>query len=146
MDKRNKEHFVRTLKMFCITFIVVTLIYIIIDKFLYPNDKSTLSEKALSLFFISLISSIDYFKRYKKYSEKIMFEELSNTGIIVKLHEIMKRMHWSLQNTNSNQIVFRSSVFRTFLTEHFIINIEKNSLELIGPKYYVKKVSEKLRT
>ncbi|MFL0197237.1 hypothetical protein ACJDU8_16975 [Clostridium sp. WILCCON 0269] len=145
MDKVNKDDLIKSLKMFCTTFIFVVLIYIITTKFLYGKEKITLDRVSLCAFSISLGSSVGYFKRYKKYSTKIMFKEISNENIVVELQEIMKNMHWSIQNINSNHMVFKSSPLRTFLTEYLIMNINDSTVELTGPQYYVEKILERLQ-
>lgn len=145
MNKINKDDFIRSLKMFFTTFIFMVLIYIIISKLFYSNKEITINSLLLFASSISLGSSIGYFQRYKKYSTKIIFKEVSNNDIIIELKEVMKDMHWSIQKVNSAQIVFKSSFLRTSLTEYLMIDIYENSLELTGPEYYVEKVVKKLR-
>lgn len=71
MDNVNKNDFIRTLKMFCYSFMLYSLIYVITIKLLQCNSKIALSQVLLFAFFLSLGSSIGYYKRYKKFSEKI---------------------------------------------------------------------------
>ncbi|HEY8893159.1 MAG TPA: hypothetical protein VIM70_23305 [Clostridium sp.] len=56
----------------------------------------------MSVFFIfgcalSIGSSIGYLKRYKKYTTKIIYEEVVDKDIIIELQKIMKKMHWSIK-------------------------------------------------
>jgi hypothetical protein len=94
----------------------------------------------------SLGCNYGYFKDYKKCSEKIILEEVSDSDIVVKLQEIMKNMHWSIKSIDNEQMIFKSSALITFLAEYLIINTNKNSLEFEGPEYYVEKVIEKLQS
>lgn len=57
----------------------------------------------------------------------------------------MKDMHWSIKDINSKHMVFKSSALRTSITEYLIMNVDENSLELSGPKYYVEEVVRRLR-
>lgn len=146
MEKINKDYVIRTLKMFFISFIFFALIYIIIDKLLSYDEKFTLDYKyILYPFALAAGSTIGYYKNSKKCSKKIIFEDITNENPVIKLQKVMKSMHWSIQNENREKIVFKSSLLRTFITEYIIVNINENSLELLGPEQYIKQVIKKIR-
>jgi len=147
LDKINKDYVIRTLKMFLISFIFFALIYIIISKLLRYDEKFTLDyDYILFPFALAAGSTIGYYKNSKKCSKKIIFEGITNENPVIKLKKVMKSIHWSIQNENHEKIVFKSSLLRTFITEHIIVNINENSLELLGPKQYVEKIVKKLQT
>ena len=145
MNKINKGEFIRSLKMFCVTFLFSIIIGVILPKILYSHNHINLSDLFIFAFAISIGSSIGYLKRYKKYTTKIMYEKVIDKDIIIELQKIMKKMHWSIKKNNSKQIIFKSSIFMTFLIEYLAVTINKNDLELVGPQYYVEKVVRKLK-
>gem|GEM_PF-3407980 len=145
MNKTNKGEFLRFLKMFCATFVLSTIIGVIVSKILYMQKHINLSELFIFVCALSIGSSIGYLKRYKKYTTKIMYEEVIDKDILIELQKIMKKMHWSIKKNDSEQIIFKSCIFITFLTEYLAVTINKNELELVGPEYYVEKIIKKLK-
>lgn len=118
MNKTNKGEFIRCLKMFCVTFLFFIIIGVILPKILYPYKHIKLSDLFIFTCAISIGSSIGYLKRYKKYTTKIMYEEVIDKDIIIKLQQIMKKMHWSIKKKDSKHIIFKSSIFMTLLIEY----------------------------
>lgn len=106
MNKINKGEFIRSLKMFCVTFLFSIIIGVILPKILYSHNHINLSDLFIFAFAISIGSSIGYLKRYKKHTTKIMYEEVIDKDIIIELQKIMKKMHWSIKKNNSKQIIF----------------------------------------
>lgn len=64
--------------------------------------------------------------------------------IILKIEEIMKKSRWSIVEKNENQIVFKSSLFKTVWREYLTININENNLEIIGYKQFLEYLKEKI--
>jgi len=145
LNKTSKGEFFRFLKMFCATFVLFIIIDVIVSKILYSQKNINLSELFIFACALSIGSSIGYLKRYKKYTTKIIYEEVIDKDIIIELQKIMKKMHWSIKKDNSEQIIFKSCIFITFLTEYLAVTINKNDLELVGPEYYVEKVAKRLK-
>jgi hypothetical protein len=150
LNKANLNKFLMFLKVFSATFIFAFLggltSFLIINKgfnHLFRNIGFIhLSFYPFGIaFWFSLISMY----RYEKYSAKVMYEDIINKDVTVEIQKVMKKMHWSVKQKDSKQIIFKSRVVTTFWMEYLEVTINENDLELVGPKYYVEKLVKKLK-
>lgn len=145
MNKISRSEFLRLLQMFCVTFVWITLAFVITAKVSGSYALTNIDFYILPFIF-SISSCIGYWQRYKKYTTKIIYEGSTDKDMIFKLKKIMKKMHWSIKKNDNEQMIFKSSMFITLLTEHLSVTINKNDMKLAGPEYYVRKVVIKLNS
>lgn len=79
--------------MFCTTFVWTILAFVITAKVSgsYPQRDIDFYILYIAPFLFSIISSIDYWQRYKKYTTKIIYEGSTDKDMIFKLQKIMKK-------------------------------------------------------
>jgi fucose 4-O-acetylase-like acetyltransferase len=126
--------------MFSLTFIF-SIIFGLIFNYLNRDISSTI----WFAFTFSIFYSLFSINNYTKYSTKVMCEEISNKDIIIGIQKIMKTLHWSMLKNDSEQVIFKSSLVRTLWREYLVVNINENSLELVGSKLFVEKLIKRIK-
>ena len=144
MNKARKDELLRSLKLFFINFVVFIIICLIVSKVFWSQKPIDFVYLIVVALLSSIGSSIGYSNRYKKYAAKILYKDVIDKELLIELQKIMKKMHWSMKKDGSEKMIFKSSVFLTYLTEYIVVTINKDYLELVGPQCYVEKVVKKL--
>ena len=144
MNKANKDELLRSLKLFFINFVVFIIICLIVSKVFWSQKPIDFVYLIVVALLSSIGSSIGYSNRHKKYAAKILYKDVIDKELLIELQKIMKKMHWSMKKDRSEKMIFKSSVFLTYLTEYIVVTINKDYLELVGPQCYVEKVVKKL--
>jgi len=134
--------------MFCFMFIVFFIGYLIIALIIsqvFNSEKNmNLTSMLIYTFSFSIVYSLLSLKNYKKFTTKVIYEDIINKDIAVEVQRIMKKMHWSMIKNDNKCMVFKSSLWVTLWREYLEVTVNVNDLELVGPKYYVEKLVKRL--
>ncbi|MGH4118135.1 hypothetical protein [Clostridium sp.] len=143
MNKTDSNKFLTFLKIFCYMF-SMTYIFSIMVNLILNHLNRNISSTLWFTFTFSIFYSFLNMDNYTKYSTKVICEEITNKDIIIEIQKIMKKLHWSMVKNDSEQIIFKSSVIRTLWREYLVVTINENSLELVGSKFFLKRLIKKI--
>lgn len=123
----------------------LTFIFSIIFDLIFNDLNRDISSTIWFTLTFSIFYSFFTIKKYTKYSTKVMCEDITNKDIIIEIQKTLEKLHWTMVKNDSEQIIFKSSLVRTLWREYLVVNINENSLELVGSKLYVEKLIKRIK-